>query len=58
MYHLIVVGNPEAYNGEPITLERHRVLSEYTNATLSERYGQLSDVSIAESQAFPRPLRP
>ena len=53
MYHLIVVGNPEVYNGEPITLERGRVLSEYTNDTLSERYGQLSDVSIADLKRFP-----
>lgn len=53
MYHLVIVGSSEAYSGEPITLERRRVLREYTSAALSERYGQLSDVSIAALKRIP-----
>ena len=53
MYHLIVAGNPDAYDGNPITLERNRVLREYTNETLSERHAQLNKASIAKLKRFP-----
>ena len=53
MYHLIVVGDPDAYDGDPITLERGRVLGEHTSATLSERYSQLTKVLITDLKRFP-----
>ena len=53
MYHLVVAGNPETYDGEPVILERRRALQEFTDATLSERYGQLTDASIADLKRFP-----
>ena len=53
MYHLIVFGDPDAYGGDPITLERGRVLGEYTSAVLSERYSQLTNVLIADLKRFP-----
>ena len=53
MYHLIVVGDPDAYNGDPITLERRRVLGEYTSAALSDRYSELTGDLIADLKRFP-----
>ena len=53
MYHLVVVGRLEAYDGKPITLERNRVLREYTSVTLSECYGQFTDVKITDLKRFP-----
>ena len=53
MYHLIVVSDPGAYDGDPFTLERRRVLGEYTSAALSDRYSQLTDVLIADLKRFP-----
>ena len=53
MYHLIVAGNPDAYDGDPIELGRNRVLREYTSETLSERHAQLTEPSIAELKRFP-----
>ena len=53
MYHLIVVGNPDAYSGDPITLERNRVLRAYTSETLSNRHTQLTEASIAELKRLP-----
>ena len=53
MYHLIVAYSPDAYDGDPITLERNRVLHEYTSETLSERHAQLTEVSITELKRFP-----
>ena len=53
MYHLIVAVIPDAYDGNPITLERNRVLREYTNETLSERHAQLNKASIAKLKRFP-----
>ena len=53
MYHLIVVGDPDAYDGDPITLEGRRVLGEYTSAALSERYSQLTKALITDLKRFP-----
>ena len=53
MYHLIVVGDPDDYDGDPITFERGQVLREHTSATLSERYSQLIKVLIADLKRFP-----
>lgn len=53
MYHLIVVGRPEAYDEGFITLERGRAIQEYTNAALSKRYSQLSEHQTAELIRFP-----
>ena len=53
MYHLIIVGDPDAYDGDPITLERGRVLGEYTSAALSNRYSKLTDDLIADLKRFP-----
>ncbi len=53
MYHLIVVGNPDAYDGDPITLERRRALGEYTSAALSDRYSELTGDLIADLKRFP-----
>lgn len=53
MYNLIIVGDPDAYDGDPITLERGRVLVEYTSAALSDRYSQLTDNLIADLKRFP-----
>lgn len=53
MYHLVVVGDPDAYDGDPITLERRRVLGEYTSAALSDRYSELTGDLIADLKRFP-----
>ena len=53
MYHLFIHDNPDAYDGDPITLERRRVLQEYTSKTLSERHADLTERSIAELKRFP-----
>ena len=53
MYHLIVVGDLDARDGDPITLERRRILGEYTSVALSERYSQLTSRLIADLNRFP-----
>ena len=53
MYHLIVIGMPEAYDGKPITLKRGRVLGEYTSAMLSDRYSALTNDQIDDLKRFP-----
>lgn len=53
MYHLIVVGNSEAYDSRHIILERSRVFQEYTNDALRERYSELSEDTIKELKRLP-----
>ena len=53
MYHLIVVGDSEVYDGNPVMLEGSRVLREYTSAALSDRYSELTGDQIAELKRFP-----
>ena len=53
MYHLIVMADPEAYDESAITLERGRVLQEYTSESLSERYSHLSEHAVAELKRIP-----
>lgn len=53
MYHLIVVGDPEAYNDGPLPLERSRVLREFTSKALTERYAGLAEDAITELKRFP-----
>ena len=53
MYHLIVVGDHEAYENIAVKLERERVLREYTSDSLSERYSHLSDHAVEELKRLP-----
>ena len=53
MYHLIVVGNPEAYDDGSLVLERSRVLREYTSEALTERYAGLAEDAVTELKRFP-----
>ena len=53
MYHLIVVGDPEAYDDGSIVLDRPRVLREYTSEALTERYAGLAEDAVTELKRFP-----
>lgn len=53
MFHLIVMGDPQAYDETAITLERGRVLREYTSDSLSESYSPLTEQAIAALRRLP-----
>lgn len=53
MYNLVVLGNPDGYSGEPITLDVGRCVREYTDEALTAKYGAFDDAAIAELTKLP-----
>lgn len=53
MYNLIVTANPDAFNGDPITLEVGRCVREYTDDALTEKYGNFDEAAINELTSLP-----
>jgi len=53
MYNLVVLGNPQGYNGEPITLDVGRCVREYTDDALTAKFGNFDEASVAELAKLP-----
>lgn len=53
MYSLIVTGLKGTWNGRPYKLELNRVVREYTDDAIAERYKTLNEALITELKSFP-----
>jgi hypothetical protein len=53
MYNLFVSGDSEAWQGEHWQIELSRCVREYTDNAISERFGMLDPLSIAELKRLP-----
>lgn len=53
MYNLLVSANDESWNGEPFILEIGRCVREYTDAAITEKYGDLTESHINKIGQFP-----
>jgi hypothetical protein len=53
MYNLFVSANAEAWNGEPWQIELSRCVREYTENTVTERFGNLDEVAASELKRLP-----
>jgi hypothetical protein len=52
-YNLIVYGDNEALNGEPLILDFSRCVREYTDQEIKEKYSELTETNIHEIKRFP-----
>lgn len=52
-YNLIVYGDSEALNGEPLILDLSRCIREYTDQEVKEKYSGLTEANIREIKRFP-----
>lgn len=53
MYNLFVTGNNDAWNGGPWQVEISRCVREYTDNTLTEKFGELDEAAISELKRLP-----
>lgn len=53
MYNLFVSGSDESWDGEPYTLEVGRCVREYTDAEITEKYGDFNPKQIEAIRRFP-----
>lgn len=53
MFNLLVTADDQAWDGRPITFPLSRSLREYTDASITERYGSLDEKSTAALMAMP-----
>ncbi len=53
MYNLFVSGNDEAWDGEPYILEIGRCVREYTDAEITNKYGELTSEQVDAIRRFP-----
>lgn len=53
MYNLFISGNDEAWDGEPYVLELGRCVQEYTDADITEKYGDFNEEQIEAIRRFP-----
>lgn len=53
MYSLFVSGNDDAWDGEPYVLEMGRCVREYTDAEITEKYGDFTPEQVEAIRRFP-----
>jgi hypothetical protein len=53
MYNLFVSNNPDSWLGEAWQIELGRCVREYTDNTITERFGELDDVAVLELKKLP-----
>ncbi|WP_140987135.1 hypothetical protein [Asticcacaulis tiandongensis] len=53
MYHLLVSGNPEAWQGAPFQIEIGRCVREYTADAITEKYAGLTAAQLDAFRRFP-----
>lgn len=53
MYNLIVAGQAKAWTGRPYEIEKSRVVQEYAEAEIVEKYKSLDMAAVSELQSFP-----
>lgn len=53
MYNLLVSSDPDAWNGEPWSVELGRCVREYTDKDITERYGSLDAQAVADLKLLP-----
>lgn len=53
MYNLFVSGNDEEWSGEPFILEISRCVREYTDAEITNKYGELTSEQVDAIRRFP-----
>lgn len=53
MYNLLVSASPESWHGEPWQIELSRCVREYTDNSITERYGTLDAAAIDQLRTFP-----
>ena len=53
MYNLFVSGNDEAWEGEPFILEIGRCVREYTDAEITNKYGELTSEQVDAIRRMP-----
>jgi hypothetical protein len=53
MYNLLVSGNDESWTGDPWIIEKSRCIREYTNNSITIKYGDLTQDNINELRRYP-----
>lgn len=53
MYNLFVSGNDEAWGGEPFALDIERCVREYTDAGITDKYGDFTTEQVESIRRFP-----
>jgi hypothetical protein len=53
MYNLLISANDEAWDGEPYLLETGRCIREYTEASITETLGSLSESAVSQIYRMP-----
>jgi hypothetical protein len=53
VYNLLVSGNTESWEGEPLILEEGRCAREYTDAEITQKYGEFTHSQVEEIRRFP-----
>src|SRR5215208_8235926 len=53
MYHLLVSGRADTWNGEPFVNELSRSIREYTAEPITKKFGDLNDAAIAQLLTMP-----
>lgn len=53
VYNLIVAGQAKAWTRSPYEIEKSRVVQEYTEAEIAEKYKSLDTAAVSELQSFP-----